>query len=103
VLEYIQESDTYRHIEIKSKSSIRNKNQTGAYTTLKPDLKQDISFSAYILAKNDIPISEHVMVFLNKGYVLDETIDFNALFVSEKINHELMSETEIESKILEMR
>lgn len=103
VLEYIQESDTYRHIEIKSKSSIRNKNQAGIYTTLKPDLKQDISFSAYILAKNDIPISEHLMVFLNKGYVLGETIDLNALFVSEKINHELMSETEIESKILEMR
>lgn len=102
VFEYVQESDTYRHIEIKSKSSIRNKSN-GRYTSLKSDLKYDISFSAYILAKNNVPISEHVMVFLNKAYIFHDVIDVDTLFVSESLNHELMSHAEIESKIQEMK
>lgn len=102
ILEYVSESDKYRHIEIKSKTSIRNKSN-GRYTSLKNDLKYDISFSAYVLAKNNVPISEHVMVFLNKEYIFHDTIDTNALFSSESLNHELMNDVEIESKIQEMK
>ena len=101
ILEYVSESDTYRHKEIKSKSNIRNKSN-GRYTSLKNDLKYDISFSAYVLAKNSVPISEHVMVFLNKEYILHDIIDITALFSYESLNHELMSVTEVESKIHEI-
>lgn len=100
VLEYVPESDSYRHIEIKSKSSIRNKSTTtGAYTTLKTDLKQDLSFSAYILYKNGISIQEHTIAFLNKAYFLNWELKIDKLFILEPIHDMLISFSEIETTI----
>gem|GEM_PF-3301102 len=99
VLEYIPESDMYRHIEIKSKTSIRNKNDDGVYTSLKKDLKQDISFSAYILEKNTILITEHCFAFLNKEYQLNGELDVERLFVMESVQDEVIESGKIETTL----
>lgn len=99
VLEYVPASDSYRHIEIKSKSSIRNKNNVGVYTSLKTDIKEDISFSSYILKKNDIPVQENCIAFLNRDYYLKWKLDTDKLFVIEPINDALISPSEIEITI----
>jgi hypothetical protein len=95
-------SDSYRHIEIKSKSSIRNKNNVGVYTTLKTEIRQDISFSSYILEKNDVPIQENCVVFFDKEYCLNGELETDKLFVIESIHDALISPSEIETTICQI-
>lgn len=102
VLEYMPASDSYRHIEIKSKSSIRNKNNVGVYTSLKTEIRQDISFSSYILEKNDVPIQENCVVFFDKEYCLNRELETDKLFVIESIHDALISPSEIETTICQI-
>ena len=68
VLEYVPASDAYRLVEIKSVTGIRNKDKDKNLTTLEGNFWHDLSYSAYILRKNQINITECAFVYLDKAY-----------------------------------
>ena len=95
VLEYVPASDAYRLVEIKSVTGIRNKDKDKNLTTLEGNFWHDLSYSAYILRKNQINITECAFVYLDKAYAKQWPFDPAQLTKMEIILDPLMTDAEI--------